>query len=908
MKTVLSNNLSQFFLFLKSKSFLKGFLSVLLFILIFFYSGYALSRIAAYRTVFTVVLGLFSIVLVAYFIFTIRIPLKTSKVKDVILYYLKRIKFDIPLIYVFVIALFSLISMGVSGDFTSTGITNFASIVLTFLAAYGFVKIISFDCFIKTYKKIFPWFCLLSLIFFAIINAFNITHPFLSFSNGVTSYDNYFFVYFRMIGLSNRNASFFWEPATFSLFICIGIIFEIGFCEKKLRYWVLLIYLFSLVSSFSVSGYLLLIFSLIVSMLIMKNDEANKNFIGLIIIVATLIAALVLVVILKPSFISKISLNSKSGSLKTRLYGPYINLVMMVEHPFGVGFSNESTMFLQYANRLGYSYIDAQTCSFGYWMSALGFPGILVTLLPIIALFFLKGIKWPSKICITLLALLYMMAEPIQLNLVFLIFCFYCLQHCSIFYKERCVVPEGDSSSLASRFLGNSNNSIFAKNSFGSFIVKGFAMLVSLFTTSAYISYFADPKGDGILAVWFTILSILTWILVFDLGIGHGLKNKLISAYEEKDDAKIKRLISSSYLSSAIIALLILDVCSVLIWTTNIYSLFNISSSVIDEFSLKMSLWIILLGICLNFVLKLVGNIFESLQKQGLSNLFAILNTLILLIYVSLVSLDSNSSRLIGLSITYLIASTVPLIIATLILFSTSFKKYKPSLHCFSLNDSKAVISLGGLFFIIQICMLLINSTNTIIVQQVYGSDAIGAASQYTYYSKIFNVVIVIAQLFAGPLWAIIAKAKSSGDLAYVKKANKIIYIGGLIFVAIDLLVFAFLPIIFKIWIPEAVFEFSWLTNLVFLLNSVIIMFATLFTAISNGLSKLKYQITGFIVGLALKVILVSIIVILKKNGYSVPWYCVELTTTAAYLPVLILVPIGNKKYLSNSSGVTNNA
>ena len=319
-----------------------------------------------------------------------------------------------------------------------------------------------------------------------------------------------------------------------------------------------------------------------------------------------------------------------------------------------------------------------------------------------------------------------------------------------------------------------------------------------------------------------------------------------------------------------------------------------------------MSLWVILIAVCLNFVLKIVGNIFESLQKQGLSNLFAIMNTFILLLYVSFVSLDNNSNRLIGLSITYLVASTLPLLVETIILFNSSFKKYKPSLKYFSFSDSKSVISLGGLFFIIQICMLLINSSNTIVIQQIFGSDSIGATSQYTYYHKIYNVVIVIAQLFAGPLWAIIAKAKSSGNISYVRKANKVIFLGGIAFVLIDLLVFGFLPIIFKIWIPDAEFEFSWIANAFFLLNSVVVMFATLFTAISNGLSKLKYQIIGFVIGLSLKVVLLSIIIWQKNSGVNVPWYYIELTTTVAYLPALVLVPIGNHKYLSLDEGTLN--
>ena len=183
MKINLANSFSSFVNFIKSKFFLKGLLSTLLFVLIFFFSGFAFSRVATYRTAFNVILGIFTIVLIIYFILTIKIPSEIRKPKQVILFYLKRIKFDIPFLYIVFIGVACIISMAVSNDFGSTGITNFASIFLTFLAAYGFTKIVSFQSVVKTFKKIFPWFCLISLVFFGIINEFNINHSLLFFLN-----------------------------------------------------------------------------------------------------------------------------------------------------------------------------------------------------------------------------------------------------------------------------------------------------------------------------------------------------------------------------------------------------------------------------------------------------------------------------------------------------------------------------------------------------------------------------------------------------------------------------------------------------------------------------------------------------------------------------------------------------
>ena len=75
------------------------------------------------------------------------------------------------------------------------------------------------------------------------------------------------------------------------------------------------------------------------------------------------------------------------------------------------------------------------------------------------------------------------------------------------------------------------------------FAVKGVAMLISLFSMPLYIKYFDNNEALGL---WYTILSMLTWIAICDLGLGNGLRNRLTEALAVGDSKKSKELVEGA--------------------------------------------------------------------------------------------------------------------------------------------------------------------------------------------------------------------------------------------------------------------------------------------------------------------------------------------------------------------------
>lgn len=71
--------------------------------------------------------------------------------------------------------------------------------------------------------------------------------------------------------------------------------------------------------------------------------------------------------------------------------------------------------------------------------------------------------------------------------------------------------------------------------------------MLALFTMPAYMRFFQD---QAILGIWYTIISILNWVMYFDLGLGNGLRNILPKAFLENDKKKISESISTVMLLS----------------------------------------------------------------------------------------------------------------------------------------------------------------------------------------------------------------------------------------------------------------------------------------------------------------------------------------------------------------------
>ena len=435
------------------------------------------------------------------------------------------------------------------------------------------------------------------------------------------------------------------------------------------------------------------------------------------------------------------------------------------------------------------------------------------------------------------------------------------------------------------------NNKNLAANIFGAFAIKGLGMVVSLLTMPYYIDYFGN---NTVLGLWFTILTVLNWILSCDIGIGNGLRNYLTEALSQNNKVKARNLISSSYFILGLFSALLILVAYVSLPYINWNSIFNVDASLINNDLLIGCVRIIISGILLSFFLRIINSILYALQLSSVNNFLSLITNVLILIYLIVTSgWDAGfEEKLVTISWAYAFIINVPLIGATIFVFLfTSLRDSSPSLRFISKSAIKSVVALGGLFFIIQIFAMIINVSNEWFISKFFQP---AYCVDYQIYSRAFTLFSGIFTLALTPLWSAITKAYAERKYDWVIKLYKYLKYLALLIFFVELCILPILQYLFNIWLKENTIEVDYYTAVLFLIYGVISIWMAIQGTLTSGLGKLKVSFYTYFIAVCVKIAGVVIV-----SQYTDRWDVVVLITSIALLPYCILQPIYVKRKLN---------
>lgn len=438
-------------------------------------------------------------------------------------------------------------------------------------------------------------------------------------------------------------------------------------------------------------------------------------------------------------------------------------------------------------------------------------------------------------------------------------------------------------------FSRDSKDIVVLKNIIISFIIRFLALMLALIKMPLYINFF---NNEDILGIWFTILSILTWIFNFDLGIGNGLRNNLVKEIELKNDNKIKEYTSSAYISIFVLIMIIGLIGIIIIPLINWNKFFNIAVVTISNNVLKKTMYIVLVGLLLQFFLKLINSVMYALQKSFIPGLLNFISELVLLIIIC--TLDNKmviTEKLPIIAVFYSLCTCIPLLIANVITFNTILKKAKPSIKSFTIRSAKVILLIGGMFFWIQIMYMIIVNTNEYLITWFVGPKYV---VEYQIYNKLFSLIGTLFTLLLAPIWSMVTKALVSKDYKWIKVLYARLKTMTLVAVLCEFLLIVLLQFLINIWLKGNAINVNYYYALLFAISGSLLIWNGVISTIVNGIGELKIQFITLTIGVCLNIPLAYLFCNLF-NG----WIGVVLANIISFIPYCIIQPMYINKYFN---------
>lgn len=424
-------------------------------------------------------------------------------------------------------------------------------------------------------------------------------------------------------------------------------------------------------------------------------------------------------------------------------------------------------------------------------------------------------------------------------------------------------------------------------NMFGAFAVKGLSLCLSLFTMPAYIRFF---QNQTILGVWFTIVSVLNWILYFDLGLGNGLRNMLPEAIEKGDNKKTKELISTTYFTMTVLVIVLGFAGVLLIPSLNWNRIFNVDATLVNNSVLIRCVLIVYFGILLQFIVKLVSSVLYALQKSAVVNVMALVSSVLIVLALVTIPSSTMENNLYIMAVINVAAMSLPYIVISFWVYGKLLKKSFPNMASFNKDYVKGITKIGVSLLWLQIVFMVISSTNELLISNFTSPDYV---VEYQAYYKIFKTGGMIFSLALTPIWSAVTKAQARKDYRWIKKIYRLFLVASFICLAVELAIVPFLQPIMDMWLGKNSIEVSVFTGVVFAFSGTVFVLHNVNTAIGNGISYFRVQMIWMTFAAIIDIPFSYIMVQVTGN-----WTGIVVANVIALLPYEFLAPVYTMKKL----------
>ena len=364
-------------------------------------------------------------------------------------------------------------------------------------------------------------------------------------------------------------------------------------------------------------------------------------------------------------------------------------------------------------------------------------------------------------------------------------------------------------------------------------VLRVLSLLINFSLVPITISY-VNVESYGL---WLVLSSIIGWFALFDVGLGHGLRNKLTEALANKDLELAKIYTSTAYGLIGIISISVGILLIVITPYINWDSLLN--TTVISQEQMSLLVLILISYFCLQFVLRLITTVLTADQKPSIPVLLNLLAncTVLFLLYFNT---NTEEGTLIQLSLIYSLPILTILFISTFFLFNSRYKLYRPSILFFRFKYAKNLGGLGIKFFALQIEMLVLIQLANYLIISFFGSSEV---VQYNIAYKYFMVVQLLLATVMNTYWSAFTDAITLNDMKWIKNTMQNLRKVWFILVPISLLMLIFSNDFYHFWVGDVI-EIPFIISVSMCLWILIEAWNSIFEYFLNAASKLYIALT----------------------------------------------------------------
>lgn len=436
--------------------------------------------------------------------------------------------------------------------------------------------------------------------------------------------------------------------------------------------------------------------------------------------------------------------------------------------------------------------------------------------------------------------------------------------------------------------MNRENRGILA-NILGAFLIKGGALVIQVLLLPAYMGFFS---GERVLGLWYTLLAVTSWLPLFDLGLGHSLRNRLPPVLEAGDRKQVRCFLTTTYQTALVLVgfLLVFGLffAEKLPWNR----IFGIETETVPPGILMRAVKTLLLGILVSLVLRIITSVLYAMQHSWAVGALSLASNGLLLLGVWLLPRGTDGENLLNLCRVNALAVNLPSLVCTGILFAGKFRDCVPAPGYFRKALVPGILGEGLALLWLNLVFLAVSSANELLITVLSGAEFV---VEYQVYHKLFGTAAMAVSLALTPIWSAVTRAGSRGDYAWIRRVYRLFLGGtGLCFLG-ELLFLPLLEFAVRLWLGENAIPVRLDHGVLFAVLSTLFVLHNVNTSISNGLSWFRLQGIWMTVG---AVAFFPLAIFLTR--WTGSWIGTVLANILVLLPYEILAPIVNLKKLKN--------